>query len=519
MGNNDFLDDMAGIKDGNSFLDKISGITAAPAPPQEKGFLSNVGDALSKRVSNIQDEWSTPDKGLVGTAERNLRTGGQIAGMAGDILGEGVKSLYKTIVPESVQGAISSGAKAVAETPVGQMGINAAKEGYNAYQVFKKSFPDAAKDLEATVNIASLIPMGAGAKVAGEGVNIGRDVVASAIQKTPQAIEQGLNETIKKGIEKGVRPSVVGKQSIGQVDKYFANANDAVKNIISNKQNLSFVDKYGEPKVSQLPGSLHEFSQAIDQTKKGIFDRYNQMAIQAGEKEAEVGLEPIVKALQDASASKKLLDHDPTIAKYAGDYAERLAERGKYSTTEAQDIIKTLNNGLQSFYKNPTYDSASKAYIDALVADNLRKGLDGVIESSVGKGYGDLKRSYGALKGLEKDVNHRAIVDARKNIKGLADLTDPFSNSEIIGGILSANPGMVAKGTAWRGFKEYIKFKNDPNHIVKKMFTSAEKQIGNKGFEPKSKLYKGMMPPPPPPDIPPGTPPDIRGMVDRFNKI
>jgi len=75
---------------------------------------------------------------------------------------------------------------------------------------------------------------------------------------------------------------------------------------------------------------------------------------------------------------------------------------------------------------------------------------------------------------------NRILVDARKNKKGFFDLTDVLTGGEITAGVLSGNPTMIAKGFAGRGIKEYIKLLNDPNRIVKKMFSKLEGVKGNR---------------------------------------
>jgi hypothetical protein len=487
-----------------------------PQKAESPGFLSNVNEALVKRGVNIANELTPGQESigrtLVKAPERGLRVAGQGAAFLGDVLGEGVKSLYKTVVPDAAQEVISSTFKNatanIVDTRVGQAGIKAAQQGFGEYQAFKKQNPEAAKDLEAVVNIASLLPISKGGQVAvagaKEGALIGRDLAAFGLRKTPQTIEKGIAGAVQTGIEKGIRPSVAGKSTAGQARQYFAKATDAVQNIVKNRNNLQFTNDAGEIITGQLPKNLREFSQAIDQTKRGIFDQYNAMALKAGQQEVSVDLQNTVKELAKAANDKILLDHDPGVAKYAADYAARLAERGSYTAVETQDAISALNRSLESFYKNPSYETASRAYIDSLVVNNLRNSLDTVIETSVGAGYKDLKRSYGALKAIEKDVNHRAMVDARKNAKGLIDFSDIFTGSTAVHGILTMNPALVGEAATAKGIANLYKKLNDPNRHVRKMFANAEKLMTRRegaasGFQPKSNLFRNAVNPPPGP--------------------
>jgi hypothetical protein len=108
------------------------------------------------------------------------------------------------------------------------------------------------------------------------------------------------------------------------------------------------------------------------------------------------------------------------------------------------------------------------------VVNKLRSSLDGVIDQATGADYQGLKNTYGALKTIERDVNRRAIVDARKNIRGLIDFSDIFSGSQVVHGIMAMNPSVVAAGFTAKMISNTIKWINDPNRIVKNMFGDAE---------------------------------------------
>lgn len=293
---------------------------------------------------------------------------------------------------------------------------------------------------------------------------------------TKLANSQTLNNIVRKGIEKGIRPSIEGNRTAPQQQKYMGNAVSAVKSIVANKENLQLTDEFGET-IKTLPQNLKQFGQAIDQTKRNIFTQYNTMAQQAGEVGANVDLRPISNELVKASNDKVLNTMAPATAKYAAERAQALSKVGQFTADEAQNAIAIANQSLEAFYKNPGYDTASKAYVDALVVNRLRNSLDSVIEGVSGPGYQDLKRQYGALKAIEKDVNRRSIVDARRNDKGLIDFSDIFSGSEMVRGVLSMNPSTVAAGGTAKLIARLYKLKNDPNRIVKGMFDKVGKRL------------------------------------------
>ncbi len=302
---------------------------------------------------------------------------------------------------------------------------------------------------------------------------------------------QNIQQAVGKGIEKGVKPSVIGKSTAPQIERYFSKAENAVEIIIANKSNLQFTDEVGQVIQGKLPGNLKQFSQAIDQTKRTVFSQYNDMAVKAGQKQLTINLKPINQELEKIAQSNVLTDLSPGVSDYAWNTAQKLLARRTYTVEEAQDAIALLNRNLESFYKNPTYETASKAYIDSLVANNLRKSLDNLIESTVAPGYQGLKNQYGALKTIEKEINQRAIVDARKNVKGLLDFSDIYSGYHVINGILSLNPATVGAGVAARIISWLYKIGNDPNRIIKTMFSNVEKLQQPKSL---SSLSKAAVP-------------------------
>ena len=309
--------------------------------------------------------------------------------------------------------------------------------------------------------------------------------------KSVGQIEQQTNKIIDRGIEKGVRPSVVGKSTEPQLQAYMKRAEEGVKTIVDNKPNLKLVNENGEV-VNKLPENLREFSQAIDQTKAKIFEEYDQMAKQASQTitgtaggqnfgfKVWVDLKPISDELNIIAKNKVLKDLSPNVAEYAKAKADALRASKGYTAKEAQEAIAHLNEKLNAYYKNPTYQNASLAGIDAMIVNRIRRNLDDMIEFSVGEGYQGLKNKYGALKAIEKDTVHRAVVDARKNIKGFFDLTDVFSGEQVLRGVLTMNPVNIATGVGMRGIKSYIKWINEPNRIVKEMFSKASKSMAEK---------------------------------------
>ncbi len=462
--------------------------------------------APAKKPNGVTGEFETPKTAterMVNMAKNTPGDAVRTAKEIGGFLSHPIESLKNT--GEAIGGAV----------------YDATHMNDEQKEALKQKVIAGAKDPIGTINsvldrVADYVeerPVSAGLMVATPGAPKAASgavkAVTGAVKPTARAAEQGLEKTITKGIEKGIRPSVAGKGTSSMSQKYLRNAQDAVEHIVENKNNLRLTTESGDI-VNGLPKNLKQFSEAIEQTKRGIFEQYNDLTMQAGKGSAAVDLNPISKELMKVAGDAKLKKFAPGIAQYAEKRAgEILTDGSTIGVIDAQDSIAIMNQSLESFYKNPTYENASKAYIDSLVVNNLRKSLDDVIEKEVGPGYAELKRSYGSLKTIEKDVTHRAIVDARKNVKGLIDFSDIFSSSAVVHGILSMNPSIVASGLTAKIISILYKIKNDPNRMISNMFSKTEKLIE------KRKAIRSRKPTPS--KTPPKQPPKSSPMPSDYN--
>lgn len=308
------------------------------------------------------------------------------------------------------------------------------------------------------------------------------------------------DKSIVDNYTRAIKPTIVGKQNLPAIQKYQKNIVSAVNSIVANKDSLSFTDSAGQPETGRLPQSPMEFSQAIDQTKAGVFSQYDSLAKQAGEKGAFVDSTPIASSLNKVAGNEALRLTNPSAVKYANDFASRLvANPGevpsgmslsdyldsegnapKYKQFDApttQEIIKSMNSNLEAFYKNPSYDNASKVAIDAGVVHQFREGLGDSIKSATGENYQAIKNQYAALSAIEKDVAKRAIVLARQqsvgSAAGLGKYMDVFSGGDMVQGLLTLNPALFAKGAAQTAFTRFFQYLNSPDRAIGNMFKAA----------------------------------------------
>lgn len=285
----------------------------------------------------------------------------------------------------------------------------------------------------------------------------------------------GLEKKIEKGIDKGIKPRFTAeKKTVGGLDNYKAKASDAVMAIDEYKDKINLVDSYGE-KIA-LPRNNAEFAQAIEKTKEQIFKEYSSMASAASEGGVRFSTDQIQRKLDDVIRD---IGNPDDVVDYAYKMKMELEKLNGASPEVIQKRIKYYNESLENYYSGRGGVTQAKAKVDASVANAMREELDDMITSAQGEGYQSLKNKYGALKAIEKDVNHRALQIAKKSPAGLLDMTDIFTGGEIAAGIMSMNPVLVAKGLTGKAAKEYMKWLNNPDKYIGDMFKAVGKAQKN----------------------------------------
>jgi len=313
-----------------------------------------------------------------------------------------------------------------------------------------------------------------------------KEVVSETVKNLTQKSEAQIESAIVKKFEKGVKPLLPAKTTPNLLENYREDIVSGIKTIKENKLNLKYADEVGnaEVVVGKSPETLQQLTDAIEQTKKTIFTKYNEATKQSGKAGLTIETAPISMELESVISNEALKISNPEAIKYAQDLQKRLAnfdidgnfiDFKKLDPSITQDVIQNYNKSLEAFYRTPTYDTASRAAIDAMVANKFRQALDEGVTSLTGTEYQVLKNQYGSLKAIERDVIKATLRDARKNVKGLIDFTDILSGAQVVSGLLTLNPATLAQGLGARAIKEFYKYLNNPNRAIKAMFQEAEK--------------------------------------------
>lgn len=326
-------------------------------------------------------------------------------------------------------------------------------------------------------------------------------------EKVPKLAKDAFNKAVDYGINKGIKPSVSGRGTYPLSRNKINTGRELVKTIIENKNDIILTDPVTDvalPKGS-LPTSkkyaVIQMAQAAYQTKKILWKQVDAMQKEATGKGINIDYSPVINMLQKTIEDPSVLGRKNAL-NYAVQQLEHFKQlqKGEMITPEGKlikpntksldfngsEIVKR-NATLRAFNKSPQYNDVNSALINDKITNALRKLQDDAVQDTVNgagiEGYQSIKRKYGAILDHEKDINHRALVAARSNPKGLIDFGDIPIYGELIRSGLTGDFVGAAKSGVWKVGKEYIKRRNNPNYIIANMFKKADKNIGYYGKE------------------------------------
>ncbi len=443
-----------------------TGLTLARAA----GAVSYIASGDREKAATLLDRSQPTNLGYFGDVKpvglANFNEGGKaVAKSALDTVGVGTELASYAIGGEGTSGLVKAGFKGIVKEGILQgaktgLQVGALQGLGSGLQKEDATLGSVAKDTFVG-GLGGALTGGALGGVT-SGISAG---VRGVANKFSQNFSKQADEAIVNGIERGIKPSVAGKKTPTLYNNFLDRSKLAVKYITETKNELG---------LKKLPKTMDEFSDAISKAKTNVFAKYNYLNKVAGQGEARVYLQPVVNELSNIAKDPVLSDVAPQVSKYAQDLAETYTKRGFYTTEEAQKAIELFNSKLKAYYRNPSPELANKVYMENMVVNNLRKELDSTIQNASGQNYQALKNVYGALSDLEKEVSHRAVVVNRQNVKGLADLSDIYTGSQMIEGLLTGNPLQITRGLVGKTIATTYKTLNNPDRIIQQMFDKVD---------------------------------------------
>lgn len=222
--------------------------------PQQQGFIQDFAGDVSKGVTKFKDVVGrVNEQNPVSTGLQGL---GAIGGAIGDIGADVAKAAYRA-APDigGFKEKISGGIDKAMSSSFGKAAIEAAKRGGLAYMDFAKSHPEAARNVEALVDIATFFPAAKAGKAA---VKAAGEVTAiSPITKGLASPSEEKMKTITDALHKKATATIEAAKNSG-ISYSPEHAQGLVEDLGKIGQLATAGERTGESKTVELLDQLKE---------------------------------------------------------------------------------------------------------------------------------------------------------------------------------------------------------------------------------------------------------------------
>lgn len=251
---------------------------------------------------------------------------------------------------------------------------------------------------------------------------------------------------------------------------------------------LAVLKKYApEVKVRTVDGlekafnpaeaTFDETIQAWNQARKNIYNKYATISEKAGES-VSIQLDDIVDGLSEIATQPRTAAYKEASKQILKDIVDNFGIVDDASGTVTFKPVKPkdLEIFLSDLYGSAAQTFAGKSdkafgEIAAGTAGKIRTLLDDTIQGASGKSeYSVLKGEYGALKSIEQDLIKRFHQEARKLGGGLSDYANIFNSGDIIAGLLSQQPAILAKGLTQAWYTSLLTALKRPERYLQRAF-------------------------------------------------
>jgi len=228
--------------------------------------LVSLKDAFAQRGKEFSQTFEELRGGEIGLGEAAFRTVGDVIGTAGDVIGSTLITGLK-LIPGTEKTA-----QYVLNTDLGQQGLIKLREGMEAYEEWAQKNPRTAENLEAVVNIAEIIPITKGPRLAARAL----EEVGEVAVPTARAIKKGAEELTEEVVDVTGRVTRgVGKKVSGVGEFATAQATglspDTIRTIIKSPDVLTQAQKSGLDRValsSRVKGAITRRLDELESTGK-----------------------------------------------------------------------------------------------------------------------------------------------------------------------------------------------------------------------------------------------------------
>lgn len=383
---------------------KVAGFQPVEAKT-EQGYLSRVGEKMVSAGKDVFTGVVAGEKikqegikqgGLIGFAKQKigdikskLAIGGGVARGLSSVVEE-APVVKQTL--ESVGGAIAPTIQKGLETDAGQKILE-----------IQKQYPEAFKSLQDVVDIASLIPVGAGAKAGIEGVELATKGALKGVEMTGKGISKTGEKVFKSAIDYTVDEAQLVQDNIikqGFLKKEISKVAKGSDEYKSLQEQLDLAKKYTP--ITRSDTAL----------EKGLIGTQKMLGKQSGVEKLGLWKNNIEPALKNA---KDKITKDELFAR-AKQTVESELEPGR-------------KQALQDAYEALELDYKDFADTDLLTANKIKTSLDKFTPTKIFKGK-EVASEYKTLKAdlakaiREKTYNTLKDVNIKKAYRDYANLQE-----------------------------------------------------------------------------------------------
>lgn len=357
------------------------------AKSEGPGFLERAGAKLKERGQKIAETFK--ERPMESTGFRNLETSarvlGQVAGGIGDVAGEAAVSTYKTVVPEIAQEEVKKTGVGLLRTEIGQSALRALEEGSDVYSKWAEANPNASKDIEAVVNIASILPVGKASQIAGKGVLKAGQLAGKTAVKAGKTVAEKSGKVAEFGVSQstGLSPSTI-RNIIDNPDVFSPKELAKIDRESLGRKVRTSVEK----RLNELRGTGKEYETI---KKSGVTTTVSENTFKDLLKERGINLED-GKIKVDLESDIQLSKAD---AKGLEEVASLLKGKENLSAKEILNLRTRLSN-LAGFGEGKT--DASK-----IIAKELRTKIDAIAKKEI-PGLEDLDLKFAPERKLLSNI-------------------------------------------------------------------------------------------------------------------
>lgn len=391
--------------------------------PEKKGWFTRIKEDLIQRGQNIAQGFNTNQN--IGSAV--LQGVGQVAAGAGDIAGETIKSVGDVT---GATEALKPVGVAILNTPVGQAGVQAIQGGLKSWEDFKTKEPETAKNIEAVLNIASVLPIGKGAELTGKAVKGGAEMAVETGAKVGAKAKKavGLAElTPEQRIAKAIEAATPDYESLTPARKRKFDLNKVEEGGIleGRKAQPNKLETAAGQELAQIPefnpqATALEQWKVADKARKQYADTLDANLkaekVMIPKKEMKSAINEVL--IQAPKESLILQSTDPTIKRYR--VVVENAMKNIPGTTEG---INNLRKLLDEAYENAGGSYGLKTdrqmAID-VIHRPMRKKLDSIFKKYTDPKNYELKTKQSRLYNAQKVLKEKVSKEAGSKLGRLA---------------------------------------------------------------------------------------------------